>query len=82
MLQMQDTRILNELKQQFVVVEIDFYDNGEDVTTFIFRKGEHIQDESQAYRLYEEYDELYNNDDFDGAFEEFLHEKGINYATL
>lgn len=73
-------QIVEELKKNFVVVEIDFYDDGESIEHFVFRKSE--ISEEQVTELWETYNELYQNDQYDGAFEDYLNEKEINYDLL
>lgn len=72
--------IVEELKKNFVVVEIDFYDDGESIEHFVFRKEE--ISEKEVSKLYETYNKLYSNGKYDGAFEDYLQEKGINYDVL
>jgi hypothetical protein len=75
-----DANIIKEMKDLFTIVEIDFYNNGEDVETFVFRASE--MSEEKVWELWEDYDNKYNNDEFDGAWEDYLSDKGIKYATL
>lgn len=72
--------IVEELKKNFVVVKIDFYEDGKSIEHFIFKRSE--ISEEQVTKLYETYSELYSNDLFDGAFEDYLQEKGIHYDVL
>ncbi|MER2009177.1 MAG: hypothetical protein ABS939_17140 [Psychrobacillus sp.] len=72
--------IMDRLKREFTIVKIDFYDNGEDVQYFVFNASE--INEIDGYNLYEEYNSLYNNDKFDGAFEDYLQEKGVDYGVI
>jgi len=69
--------IIERLEEQFTVVYVDYYNNGEIVDLYVFFADEVGKDE--AYGLYDEYEEKYNNDEFDASFEEYLQEKGIRY---
>jgi hypothetical protein len=77
---MYDTTIIKEMKELFTIVEIDFYNDGESVQTFVFRANE--ISENEVWKIYNNYEEQYNSDEFDGAWEDFLQEKGINYSIL
>jgi hypothetical protein len=72
--------IIDRMKREFTVIKIDFYDNGEDVEYFVFDANEFS--ETDGHSLYEEYDSLYDDDKFDGTFEDFLQEKGVNYGII
>jgi hypothetical protein len=74
--------IVKELSKNFVVVEIDFYHDGEkgSIQHFAFRKSE-VSEEKVA-KLYETYNELYDNDQYDATFEDYLKQEGINYDIL
>lgn len=69
-----------DLKDRFTLDTIDFYGDGENVQTFVYYADEVSED--KAYKLYEEYDKAYNDNTFDGSFEEFLEELGITYIIL
>ncbi|MGX5609233.1 hypothetical protein ACWKTZ_22920 [Bacillus cereus] len=73
-------QILKELGKEFLIVKIDFYNNGEDIEYFLFRKSE-VTEEKIA-QVYKEYNEEYNADKFKGEFYDYLEEKGINYDLL
>lgn len=73
-------QIVNELGKEFLIVKIDFYNNGEDIEYFLFRKSE-VTEEKIA-QVYKEYNEEYNADKFKGEFYDYLEEKGINYDLL
>ncbi|MDA1675022.1 hypothetical protein [Bacillus cereus group sp. TH152-1LC] len=73
-------QIVKELGKEFLVVKIDFYNNGEDIEYFLFRKSE-VTEEKIA-QVYKEYNEEYNADKFKGEFYDYLEEKGINYDLL
>lgn len=73
-------QLRKEFDSQFTALEIDFYEDGESVQTFIFRADEHSF--SDALDLYSDYDQKYSDDEFDGAFEDYLQELGIDYFVL
>ncbi|PDZ94264.1 hypothetical protein CON36_34725 [Bacillus cereus] len=73
-------QIVKELEKEFLIVKIDFYNNGEDIEYFLFRKSE-VTEEKIA-QVYKEYNEEYNADKFKGEFYDYLEEKGINYDLL
>lgn len=76
----QGGKIVTELQENFVIAQIDFYEDGESIGHFIFRKSDVTED--QVTELYEEYNELYQNNEFDGAFEDFLTDRNIPYDIL
>jgi hypothetical protein len=77
---MRQGSILKELKKRFTLLKVDFYSDGESIETFVFRAEEVT--EEQAEKLWTEYDALYSADEYDGAFEDFLKDAGVNYTTL
>jgi hypothetical protein len=80
MMKMLKPELIKELTAQYTLLPVDFYDNGEDKETFIFR-AEQVTPE-KAENLWEEYNTLYQNDQYDGAFEDFLNEKPYDFYTL
>lgn len=72
-------KIINDLEKQFTIVGIDFYE-GDPETFFVFYANEVT--EHKAYNLYNNYNELYNDGEYDGAFEDYLQEHNINYWIL
>ena len=77
---MRNPEILKQLKEQFTLLTVDYYDNGEDVDTFVFKADEIT--EFDAENLWITYDNLYGNGDYDGAFEDYLAERGVNYYVI
>ena len=75
-----EKKIREDLEKQFTLQKIDFYDNNEDVQTFIYYADE--VSSSQADALYEDYEKKYNADQYNGAFEDYLKEQNIKYCIL
>ncbi|GAB6440695.1 MULTISPECIES: hypothetical protein [Bacillus cereus group] len=73
-------QILEELGKEFLIVKIDFYNNGEDIEYFVFRKSEVTEEEIS--QMHEKYNEEYDAEEFKGTFYDYLDEKGINYDLL
>ncbi|MEJ1517235.1 hypothetical protein R3O67_28925 [Bacillus cereus] len=73
-------QIVKELEKEFLVVKIDFYNNGEDIEYFLFRKSE-ITKEKIA-QVHKKYNEEYDAEKFNDTFEKYLEAKGINYDLL
>lgn len=73
-------QIVKELEKEFLVVKIDFYNNGEDIEYFLFRKNE-ITKEKIA-QVHKKYNEEYDAEKFKDTFEKYLEAKGINYDLL
>lgn len=75
-----NNQIEKDLKKQFTIVNIDFYQDGSDVETFVFRAKD--LSEEEAYKLFEQYEEEYNNEEFEDSFEDYLKYKKIPYYVL
>lgn len=73
-------QILKELGKEFLIVKIDFYNNGEDIEYLLFRKSE-VTEEKIA-QVHQKYNEEYDAEEFKGNFYDYLDEKDINYDLL
>ena len=69
-----NVKLYEDLKEQFTIIDIDFYDEG-DKTYFLFYANEIT--EKKANELYDDYDEKYGDEEFHGAFEDYLKELEI-----
>jgi hypothetical protein len=72
--------ILDRLEEQFTIDQVDFYGDGEDVSTFVFFASE-VSSE-RAGQLWDDYSEKYEEEEFDGAYEDYLQELNIRYWIL
>lgn len=72
-------KLFEDLKEKFTIIDIDFNEEG-DKKYFLFYANEFSED--KANELYGDYDEKYSNDQYDGAFEEYLQELEIKYYIL
>jgi hypothetical protein len=77
---MKNEQIIKDLEKQFTLLKVDYYNNGEDVDTFVFYAKDLT--DKQADMTWEEYDTGYSSDKLDCSFEEYLEQKGISYWKL
>lgn len=77
---MRNQTIIENLKKQFTILEVDYYNDGDSIEIFVFNASDVT--EEQANKLWDDYDEKYQNDEFDGAFEDYMVELGIEYSSL
>jgi hypothetical protein len=78
---MYNPNIVLEMKKNFVIVDVDC-DNPENCKQFVFKMGDCIGCTDDGEKVYNEYRTLFDNDLRNSTFEEFLTEKGIEYAIL
>jgi len=76
---LENGKIMEELNQKFLVVSIDFYEDGH-INHFVFLREE--ISEEKVVELYETYTKLYHDEVFTATFEDYLKEKEVNYDRL
>jgi hypothetical protein len=77
---MSKNKVREQLEKQFTVDIVDFYDDGESVAVFIFLSNE--VNDKKAGQLWEDYNDKYENEEFDGAYEDYLTELNIDYVMI
>jgi hypothetical protein len=78
---MYNPNIVLDMMKNFVVVDVDC-ENPENCKQFIFKVGDGMTKTDDGINLYNAYNELYSNDLYNGIFEEYLTENGVEYAIL
>lgn len=78
---MREPKLLDELKENFTILDVNFEEVGEEGRTIFLFKANEVSHE-QANNLWNNFNEEYDNGDYTCSFEEYLNDKGIAYFNL